>query len=49
MIRRGRGSSIEDLKLRREEEKSRQCHIVEVITMDLIQVGFEAILSIVGP
>jgi hypothetical protein len=42
MIRRERGGSIEDLKLRREEEESARRYKGQVISMDLIQAMFEA-------
>jgi hypothetical protein len=39
MIRKARGSSIEDLKLRREEEQERGS---EYILTDVLQVWFQA-------
>jgi hypothetical protein len=36
MIRRIRGSSIKDLKLKKKEEEGRYCHEVQIITTGLI-------------
>jgi hypothetical protein len=49
MIREKRGSSIEDLKLRRKEEESTGRCEGQVISTDLIQVVFEAIPFAGGP
>jgi hypothetical protein len=43
VIGRARGGTIEDLKLRKEEEKGALRWECQTMTTDLIQVGFEAI------
>jgi hypothetical protein len=43
VIRSERGGTIEDLKLRKEEEKGALRWEGQIMTMDLIQVRFEAI------
>ncbi len=48
MIKRVRGGSIEDLKLRREEERNRCGCKDRFITTCLIQVKFEAVPLTVG-
>jgi hypothetical protein len=49
VIRKERGGSVEDLKLRREGEKGARRQEGQIMSTDLILVWFEAIPLIGGP